>query len=318
MKVEKTGIVEDYLGMSFFNRIKAAVGDEENITLVNSTPLVAMHILALSVFFVKFSWIPVGICIALYWIRVFALTGGYHRYFSHRTYKTSRVFQFMMAWVGATAAQCGPLWWASHHRHHHLHSDTEQDVHSPKMRGLFWSHIGWLMCKKYNEIDWKKIQDFSKFPELRFIDRFHVLPPIVLAVVLYVVGEFMGVWWKQCSGVQFLAWGFFLSTVLVYHATFCINSLTHILGSRRFRTSDTSRNNFFTALITMGEGWHNNHHRYPKSTRQGFYWWEIDCTYYLLKVLSWFRLVWDLHPVHPSLYKEAKRLKAKAKAKVEG
>lgn len=286
------------------SRVRDAVCTDENITLLDSTPLVLMHILALGVFLTGFSWAAFWVAFFLYLLRVFALTAGYHRYFSHRSYKTSRVFQFILAFLGSTAAQCGPLWWASHHRHHHQHSDTEKDVHSPIIRNFFWAHVGWLMCRKYAKTEERRVQDFAKFPELRFIDRFHVIGPFSLWGGLFLLGQVLHTYrpaWGT-NGWQMLTWGGFLSTVLVYHATFCINSLTHIIGKQRYPTGDQSRNNFFTALITMGEGWHNNHHYYPLSTRQGFFWWELDVTYYLLKILSWFGIVWELRPPPPKVY----------------
>ena len=282
-------------------------GDEDNITLMESTPLLFMHVAALSVFWAGFSWTAFWALVATYSVRVFALTGGYHRYFSHNSYKTSRVFQFILAFLGGTAAQMGALWWAAHHRHHHQYSDTPEDIHSPSVKGLFYAHIGWVMCAKYAKTELQRIPDFAKYPELRFLDRWHSLPPLTLAVGLYVLGNFLAVHAPQLgtSGGQLLAWGFCLSSVLTYHATFCINSLTHIIGNRRYNTNDFSRNSLILALITFGEGWHNNHHRYAVSTRQGFYWWEIDITYYVLRVLSWFRIVRDLRPVPAKLYEEA-------------
>ncbi len=283
-------------------------GDEDNVNLIDSTPLLFMHLMLVGLFFVGFSWIALGVCAFLYFLRVFALTGGYHRYFSHNSYKTSRVFQFILAFTGGMAAQMGALWWASHHRHHHQHSDTDEDIHSPRMRGLFWAHIGWIMCRKYAKTELDRIRDFAKYPELRFLDRFHIIPPVVLAVSLYYFGEWLSVarpTWGT-NGWQMVFWAFFLSTVLVYHATFCINSLTHIIGTRRFNTSDESKNSLILALVTMGEGWHNNHHRYPVCTRQGLYWWEIDPTYYILKLLSKVGIVWDLREPPARLYEEAK------------
>lgn len=282
-------------------------GDEDNITLIDSTPLVFMHVMALGVFFVGFSWTALGLCALAYVVRVFALTGGYHRYFSHNSYKTSRVFAFILAFLGGTSAQLGALWWASHHRHHHLHSDTEKDIHSPHVRGLFWAHLGWLLCRKYARTELDRIRDFAKYPELRFLDRFHAVPPILLGVGLYALGQWLAAAHPSLgtNGWQLVFWVFFLGTVLVYHATFCINSLTHMMGSRRFNTNDYSRNSMILALITLGEGWHNNHHRYPVATRQGMYWWEIDITFYILKMLSWFGIVWDLREHPAKLYEEA-------------
>ncbi|EAU66219.1 delta 9 acyl-lipid fatty acid desaturase [Stigmatella aurantiaca DW4/3-1] len=223
------------------------------------------------------------VCLALYVIRMWGVTAGYHRYFSHRAYKTNRVFQFILALVATSSAQKGVLWWAANHRHHHRESDTELDIHSPLHKGFWWSHMGWIMCPKYEQTRFEAIKDFARFPELRFLNRFFLLPPIALAVALYFIG-----------GFSMLVWGFFVSTTLLYHGTFTINSLSHIFGNRRYRTTDTSKNNWLLALITLGEGWHNNHHYYQNTANQGWFWWEVDISYYSLKVLSWMRVVSDL------------------------
>jgi stearoyl-CoA desaturase (delta-9 desaturase) len=275
-------------------RIIKAVQEQENVTLLESTPLVLMHLLALSVFWVGFSWPAFWGLVITYSYRVFVLTAAYHRYFSHKSYKTSRPFQFVLAFLGTSAGQCGPLWWAAHHRHHHEYSDKPEDVHSPTLKGIFWAHMGWIMCRKYATTELRRVQDFAKYPEIRFLDRWHVIGPLALLAGCYGVGVFLKSRGFDTSGGQMVAWAFCLSTVMVYHATFCINSLTHLWGSRRYPTTDTSRNNLFTALVTFGEGWHNNHHWYPYATRQGFFWWELDLTYYILKLLSRVGLVWDL------------------------
>ena len=293
---------------NIFRRVKNNIlHDDENANLIDSTPLALMHVGLVSVFFVPFSWFAVGVAAFLYFLRVFALTGGYHRYFSHNSYKTGRVFQFVIAFVGGLSAQLGALWWAAHHRHHHQYADQPEDIHSPVKRGFFWAHIGWLLCHKYAKTELARIPDFAKYPELRWLDRFHAVPPVLLGFGLYYLGEFLAPRYPglNTSGWQLVAWGFFVSTVLVYHATFCINSLTHMIGNRRFNTTDHSRNSLVLALVTMGEGWHNNHHRYPVSTRQGFYWWEIDMTFYILKVLEWLGVVWDLRPPPEKIYTEA-------------
>lgn len=272
-------------------KIKKAVfaTDGEDRLSVKVIPFVLMHIACLGVFFTGVSWWAVGLCAALYIVRMWGLTAGYHRYFSHRTFKTSRFFQFVLAWIGASAVQKGPLWWAAHHRRHHKYTDREGDIHSPVTEGFWRSHIGWVITAKYNATDWEAIKDFAKYPELRWLNKWHVVPGIVLAVACFLLGSWQG-----------LFWGFFVSTVVLYHGTFSINSLAHMWGSRRYETSDDSRNNFFLAFITGGEGWHNNHHHYMASVKQGFYWWEIDCSYYILKVLSWVRIVRDLRmpPAH--------------------
>lgn len=258
------------------------VANDEGIS-VKIVPFILMHIACLAVFFVGISLPAVLLCIALYMIRMFALTAGYHRYFAHRAFKTSRFFQFVLAVVGTTAVQKGPLWWASHHRKHHKYTDQEGDLHSPVTDGFWWSHIGWVISRKYDPTDWPAIKDFARYPELRWINKYHLIPAITLAVLCFLLG-----------GWLWLVWGFFVSTVALYHGTFSVNSLAHMWGSRRYATGDDSRNNFLIALWTGGEGWHNNHHHYMASVKQGFYWWEIDFSYYALKMMSWVRLVWDL------------------------
>jgi stearoyl-CoA desaturase (delta-9 desaturase) len=237
--------------------------------------------------------------VVLYAVRVFGVTGFYHRYFSHRTFKTSRPFQLFGAVIGNAAIQRGPIWWAAHHRNHHRYSDTEQDVHSPITQGFWRSHMGWFMTKEAFGTNERVVRDLLKFPELRFIERFDLLVPILLGIGLYGLGAYLDAKHPELgtSGWQMFVWGFVISTVAVYHVTYSINSMAHVFGRRRFPTKDDSRNNFWLALATFGEGWHNNHHFYPGSARQGFYWWEIDITYYILVVLSWFRLVWDIRPV---------------------
>jgi stearoyl-CoA desaturase (Delta-9 desaturase) len=288
------------------------VEDEERIDWLGSTGFLLMHVAALGVLLVGITWTAVVVCLITYYLRVFALTGGYHRYFSHRTYKTSRWFQFVLAWLGASAAQMGPLWWAAHHRHHHKYSDTEQDIHSPRRRGFLWAHMGWVLCRKYVKTNLKAIPDFARFPELRFINRFHMLPALALALVLLGVGYLIETHAPVLNTTmwQVLMCGFFLSTVLLYHATFCINSLAHVFGRRRFATRDDSRNNWFLSVLTMGEGWHNNHHRYPFSEQQGLYWWEFDPTHYMLKFLGKVGIVWDINKPPRELYDEVRAQKA--------
>jgi stearoyl-CoA desaturase (delta-9 desaturase) len=262
-------------------------------------PFVGMHAACLAVFWVGVSAFAVGIAVALYLLRMFAITGFYHRYFSHRTFKTSRLAQFVFAALGASAVQRGPIWWAAHHRHHHAHSDKADDVHSPGQRGFLWSHMGWFLSRRYFAPDLGRVRDLLKFPELRWLDRFDILVPFLLALGLLLAGRWLEAHHPELgtSGGQLLVWGFFVSTVACYHGTYTINSLCHVWGRRRYATGDDSRNNWLLALITLGEGWHNNHHRYPMSTRQGFYWWEIDITYYLLRAMAAAGLVWDLKPV---------------------
>lgn len=277
----------------------------ERIRIYTSLPFFLVHLCALLAPFTGFSWPAVLACVFLYYLRMFAITAGYHRYFAHRTYRLGRGFQFLMAWLGASSAQKGPLWWAAHHRHHHRWSDTEQDVHSVSRRGFFWAHMGWILCKKYERSKHEAVPDIAKYPELRWIDRYHHVPPVLLAVAVFFAGvgleRFRPEW--GTDGIQMLFWGFFLSTTLLYHGTFSINSLAHLFGRRRFATTDDSKNSFLLSLVTMGEGWHNNHHYFPSSERQGLYWWEVDFSHWILRVLSWFGLVKGLRTHPPSVYR---------------
>lgn len=288
--------------------VAAAVPEDgRQIDWVRILPFAALHLSCLGVLWVGWSPVAVAVSIVAYWVRMFAITGFYHRYFSHRTFKTSRLVQFLFAVLGNTAVQRGPLWWAGHHRHHHRHSDAASDVHSPKEHGFWWSHVLWITSRSNYPTRLYNVRDLARFPELRFIDRFDVIVPALLAVAMYALGEYCGSRFPASgtNGWQMFVWGFSISTIVLFHATGTINSLSHLFGRRRFATEDHSRNNIWLALITMGEGWHNNHHYYQGSVRQGFYWWEFDLTYYLLKVLSWVGLVSDLRPVPERVYDRA-------------
>jgi stearoyl-CoA desaturase (delta-9 desaturase) len=268
---------------------------DERVNLAKNIPYLAIHLVPLAALLTGFTQRDVILCIALYCVRMFFITGVYHRYFAHRSYKMGRAMQFLMAVGGTTAVQKGPLWWAGHHRHHHKYSDRLEDAHSP-MKGFFWSHMGWIMCDKFQETPIDSIKDFAKFGELRWLDRYHWVPPTLLGVLVFAWG-----------GWSALIVGFFLSTVICWHCTYCINSLTHLFGRRRYATTDTSRNSFILSLLTFGEGWHNNHHHYQSSANQGFFWWEIDISYYILKALSWVRLMSDLR-VPPARVLAANRI----------
>ena len=276
----------------------------DKVEFIRVLPFVLLHLGCLGVFLTGWSWTAVGITVLLYFVRMFAITGFYHRYFSHKTFQTSRPAQFLFALLGATAVQRGPLWWSYQHRHHHRHSDEDEDVHSPTIRGFWWSHIGWITSARNFPTDYSQVRDLAKFPELVFLNRFDTLVPILFATGLFGLGHFLAVNYPGLgvTSWQLLVWGFFISTTLLFHATSCINSMAHLLGRRRYDTGDNSRNSFLLAIITLGEGWHNNHHRYMNTVRQGFYWWEIDVSYYLLKALSWTGLIWNLKPVPLSAY----------------
>jgi stearoyl-CoA desaturase (delta-9 desaturase) len=263
--------------------------NDHRINIAKSIPFFAVHVAAaVGIATLGGSWRGFALAIALYVVRMFGVTAGYHRYFSHRTFRAGRVVQFLFALLAMSSSQKGVLWWASHHRTHHKFSDQDGDVHSVLSEGFLWGHLGWILSRKYDTTDTAKVKDLSKFPELVWLDRYWWVPPTALGVGCYLAGGWFG-----------LTWGFLVSTVLLWHGTFTINSLTHMFGSRRYATTDNSRNNVWLAIITLGEGWHNNHHYYQRSVQQGFFWWELDPTYYVLRLMAAFGLVWDLHAPPP-------------------
>jgi len=264
--------------------------------LRSKLPFVAFHAAALLMFFVPFKASLVAWLVGSYFLRMFGVTAGYHRYFSHRSFKLNRFWQFCLAALAQSSGQKGVLWWAAHHRDHHKYSDRKADLHSPVHDGFWWSHLGWILSDEYDVYDPRRIADFDRYPELRWLDTFDLAPMIAYGAAIYFIG-----------GWAAFVWGFIGSTVLLYHGTFLINSLSHIWGTRRFPTPDESRNNFLLALITMGEGWHNNHHHFMSSARQGIRWWEVDLTYYLLCGLSWLGIARDLRefPEHADSVEEA-------------
>ena len=283
--------------------------DHRRVRLVDTLPILSIHVIGLCAVFTGWSWPAVLAAVVLYWVRMFVITAFYHRYFSHRTFRAHRVTQFVFAFIGTCSAQRGPLWWAAHHRAHHRHSDDEPDPHSPSWKGVLWSHTVWFLTQKGQATDWDQLRDWKKYPELRWLERNHMLGPAMLMAALWGVGFLLARGWPdlRAGPWQMVAWGFGVSTTVLYHATFTVNSLAHVIGSQRFSTGDDSRNNWFIALITLGEGWHNNHHYYPGSVRQGFYWWEFDPTYWILRVMSWGGLVWNLQPVPTRVFEAAGR-----------
>jgi stearoyl-CoA desaturase (delta-9 desaturase) len=292
-----------------YARVSDRLLADETIDWPRVLPFIGLHLACFGALWTGVSATALAVASALYAARMLAITGFYHRYFSHRAFRTSRAMQLVFAIIGASAVQRGPLWWASHHRHHHAHADRAADAHSPRHRGFLWSHTGWFLSRGNFPTRFERVRDFERYPELRFLDRFDVLVPALLAAALYGLGEMLASRVPELgtSGWQLVVWGFAISTVVLYHATFTVNSLAHSFGQRRYATPDDSRNNPWLALLTFGEGWHNNHHHYPGSARQGFYWWEIDLTYYFLKGLAAFGLIWDLRPV-PVASLEARRL----------
>ena len=276
----------------------------ERFEFSRSVPFIILHLGCLGVIWTGWSWAAVITAAVLYFVRMFAITGLYHRYFCHRAYHTSRVTQFLFALLGLTAVQRGPLWWASVHRHHHAHSDEEVDAHSPVWKGFLWSHVGWLTSSRNFPTDYRLVKDLAKFPELVFLNRFDLIGPLLLVVATYGFGALLQTLGVSTSGWQMVVWGFFISTTILFHATCAVNSFAHTLGSKRFKTDDESRNSLILALFTLGEGWHNNHHHYQASARQGFYWWEIDISYYIIRTLGALGIVWDIKGVPEKVYEQ--------------
>ena len=277
----------------------------DDIIYPEAIPFILVHLACFLAFWSGVSTRALVLCIVLYVVRMFGITAGFHRYFSHRSYRTSRVGQFLLGWLCETSAQRGILWWAAKHRHHHRHSDTEEDVHSPRHRGFWYSHWGWIFSPKHEKTDLAAVPDWTRYPELLWLERHPYVPAFVLAVSCWAFAGWSG-----------LVVGFFWSTVLLYHGTFFINSLAHVVGRQRYLTGDDSRNNWWLAVITLGEGWHNNHHHYMSSTRQGFRWYEFDPTYYALKAMSWIGLVWDLREPPAAVVAGEQKLGRRAVEKV--
>jgi stearoyl-CoA desaturase (delta-9 desaturase) len=278
-------------------------GQAHQVDWLRVLPFIGLHLACFAVIWTGTSVTAVAVAVGLYALRMFAITGFYHRYFSHKAFRASRGIQFLFAVLGASAVQRGPLWWASHHRHHHAHADTQADAHSPEHHGFLWAHMGWFLARENFATRIAQVPDLARFRELRFLDRFDVVVPVLLALGLYGTGEWLAGAYPELgtTGLMLLVWGFCISTVTLYHATFMVNSLAHTVGRRRYAVRDTSRNNFWLALLTFGEGWHNNHHHFPGSARQGFHWWEIDLTYYGLRTMAALGLIRDLRPVPAAL-----------------
>lgn len=282
----------------WFDSWKAEPSEDDRIDWVRVLPFVGMHVACFAVLWVGVSPFALVFAAVFFGLRMFAITAFYHRYFSHRSFQTSRPVQFLFAALGASAVQRGPLWWAAHHRRHHRFSDEEQDGHSPR-NGFWKSHMGWFLSRRNLRTRTEEVPDLMKFPELVWLDRFDLAVPVAFAAMCLGLGMALEAWAPGLgvSGGQLLVWGFVVSTVVLYHSTFTINSLAHRFGRRAYATNDDSRNSFWLAILTFGEGWHNNHHFYPGSVRQGFRWWQVDLSYYLLRLMASLRLVWNLRPV---------------------
>lgn len=266
-------------------------------------PFILLNLSCLLVFYVNFSKIAIITGIGLYFIRLFAISAFYHRYFSHKAFQTNRFWQFIFAVIAGTAVQRGPLWWAAHHRKHHMVSDASEDAHSPVQHGFWWSHVGWFLSKKYYNYNPAQVQDLLRYPELVFLERCDIMMPTLLLMALGLAGYLLQIYYPELhTGIsEMVIWGFSVSSVVLFNTTVLINSLCHVYGSKRYNTPDNSKNNLLFALLTLGEGWHNNHHQYPVSARQGFMWWEIDITYYIIKLMELIGMVWNVRPVPKSV-----------------
>lgn len=291
----------------WFDSSRAPARDGRAVDWLRILPFLALHLACCAVVWVGVSRTAVVVAVLSYLVRMFAITAFYHRYFSHRAFRTSRVLQGLFAALGAAATQRGPLWWAAQHRKHHHFADTSDDPHRPK-DGLFWSHVGWFLSGDHFSTDDKRVKDWAVYPELVWLNRFDLVAPIAYAASLFCLGWALEVWAPGLGANrwQLLVWGYFVATVALTHATLLVNSMAHRVGGRRFETSDESRNNLLIALLGLGEGWHNNHHRYARSARQGFYWWQFDLPYYGLRFMEWLGLVWDLRPVPAAILSEGR------------
>jgi stearoyl-CoA desaturase (delta-9 desaturase) len=286
-----------HLLLRWFDSSTNSPSSSEAVDYSRIVPFILLHVVCLvGVWFVPVGTIEIVTATTAYFVRMFAITGFYHRYFAHKSFETGRLHQFVWAFIGASSAQRGPIWWAATHRQHHRSADSDDDPHNSR-RGFWWSHVGWFLTPKHFQTRAHLVSDWVKYPELRWIDRFDIVPPLTLLACLYALGETFGHIGLPTNGLQLAFWGFAVSTVVLLHLTLAINSLTHRFGTRAYDTADHSRNLWPLAVLTLGEGWHNNHHRYCGSARQGHHWWQIDVTFYLLWALSRVGLVKTMHPV---------------------
>jgi len=276
-------------------------------TVVQITLFWLIQVSALLVFAVPFRWAYIALWAASHFVRAVGLTLAFHRYYAHRAFRMHRISRFVWTFIGTAAMQKGPLWWAGHHVNHHKFADREGDPHSPMVSGVYYAHLGWFLNDtKFDRVEATNpvLRDFGPVPEIAWLDRNFWAPPLVLALALYLAG-----------GLPWVVWGFCVPTMTLAHATFAINSINHMFGSRRFDTFDESRNNLLTAVFAAGEGWHNNHHRYQRAARNGFYWWEFDITWYVIRAMQALGLAWDVQPVPARIYTEARAVKARRAAR---
>jgi stearoyl-CoA desaturase (delta-9 desaturase) len=298
--------------LAWFDSHRAATAyrdDDNRIDWFRNLPFWLLHLACLAVIWVGWSWTAVAVAVVLFVVRMFAITAVYHRLLGHRTYKAPRWLTFLGAFVANSSGQRGPLWWAAHHRLHHRDSDEAGDAHSPGQHGFWHAHLLWFMTPGAFRTRLDMVPDLASHRELLWLDRFDTVAPVALALACIATGWLLGTYAPSLGtdAWQLLVWGFCISTVACAHATFTVNSLAHTWGSRPYATSDSSRNNAFIALLTLGEGWHNNHHRYPMTARQGFRWWQFDPTWWALCAMQTAGLVSGLKPVPERVVAEARR-----------
>jgi stearoyl-CoA desaturase (delta-9 desaturase) len=228
-----------------------------------------------------FSWRALLVTILLYWASVgLGISMGYHRLHTHRSYKLPRALEYFLAFCGTLSLEGGPIFWVATHRIHHQYSDKPGDPHSPR-DGAWWSHIGWLLVGESKHNDTKLMSkyapDLARDPFYATLNTYHWIPIVVVSALLLIFGGLPMLLWATCMRLTF-----------GLHATWTVNSITHLWGTRRFQTRDDSRNNVLIALITFGEGWHNNHHAHPTSARHGLAWYEIDFSWIQISILKFF------------------------------
>jgi stearoyl-CoA desaturase (delta-9 desaturase) len=264
-----------------------AAAKDERLNWTTTIVMILFHLGAVAALFV-FSWKAFAVAVFLYWMTVgLGISLGYHRLHTHRSYKTPKLLEYFFAVCGASTLEGGPIFWVATHRIHHQKSDHEGDPHSPR-DGAWWSHVGWILLgeAKHNNTRLlsKYAPDLAKDPFYVWLNNYHWVPVLVLAVILYATG-----------GIPFVLWGICMRIVVGLHATWLVNSATHMWGSRRFDTHDDSKNNWWVALLTFGEGWHNNHHAHPTSARHGLAWYEVDISWISLKVMKFLGIAKSVH-----------------------
>lgn len=272
-----------------------------NISYSNASRIILFHLSVVLVFISGYSFTALITFLILYLARLFVITGFYHRYYSHQSYQTSRWLQFILTLIGTSAGQQGPLSWATSHITHHQHADTRGDPHSPVLTSGLYAHIGWLMQKDALPTNDKLVKPFLKFPEIVFLDRYHYLGTTGLIISLALLGTFLSTHHPELgtSALQLVSWGFILSTLLILHGACLVNSVAHLYGYRRFRTTDNSHNVWWLFPLTLGDNWHNNHHHTPRSASFSYAWWEVDIIYLCILLLEKSGLVWNVkRPQH--------------------